>query len=361
VNDKGDIDHALWREELERLIKSVVPLSPGGVALSGKGALFVDEIAKAAYMMARKLQQQHGGRIEPLFAHIFKHLIEDTTIHELGHLAGLSEPQTKEATRTLLRKKLMKVVDWMVWSLIPCPKKNRELITWTECLKCTDDEKDESCPLWSIRQDLAPRQTQAHTFHVTELTNPRKAYYERTEGHAEGWDEKAIDFFVGRAVHNYIQTKYAAQERELFCWWDLGDIRIIGSADRVDIQHGILFEYKTYATLAFLLERNKPEDDHVYQAQSYIELLKHSHPWIKVKKIKIVYIAKAKEPSVFGREQPARYKEFVLEPKPPEDLVERARMLDAALEKRKPPKMKCADWMCKLCGYAAKCKEAGSK
>ena len=369
MSDKHEISLTLWRDEFENLIRSILPPAPGGSALAGKGVLFVDEVAKMAYRISRKLFEQQTGkkiaasltkrerkRLDQIFANVYMYLIDETTIHELGHLRGLSQKQTIAASRKLMRKML---AEWMVWNLIPCPKRNNEPITWTECLKCTDDEKHESCPLWAIRQDFYPREREAHVFHISELTEPRFAYYNRTEGFTDWWDS-SLDFFIGHGVHSYIQSKYPAQERELFCWWNLGDVKIIGYVDRVDIKTGTLYEYKTYATLKFLLERNEPEPAHVYQAQGYVELLKHSHPWIKITKVKVICIAKAKEPPQFRRgEPPSRYKEFTLDPNPPADLADRARALDAALEKRKPPNFRCPEWRCRNCPYAQKCKEDG--
>ena len=82
VNDKGDIENTTWREEFERLLRSILPESPGGIAMTRDGAIFVDEIAKAAYKVARSFQKQHG-KLEAIYTNIFKYLVEETTAHEL--------------------------------------------------------------------------------------------------------------------------------------------------------------------------------------------------------------------------------------------------------------------------------------
>ena len=349
----NDIENTTWREEFERLLKSILPEMPGGIAMMKDGAIFVDEIAKMAYQMAKQyVKNNPDANLEIVFANIFKYLIDETVIHELGHLGGMDEDQTKQAAHELAKTAF---ANWMVWSIIECPKLKKDIL-WVDCLKCTDDEKDESCPLWAIRHYFYPRQPEAHVFHISELVSPRYAYYNRTQGYREGW-EKPFDFFIGTGVHNYLQSMYPAQECELPCSWDLGDVKIIGRADRVDFKTGILYEFKTYATIAFVLQRNAPEPDHVFQVQSYVELLKHSHPWIKVNAVKIILIAKTKDTYKVGFDE--RYKEFTLKPDPPKDLVDRARALDVALETRIPPDYHCTEWHCKTCPYAKKCKEDG--
>jgi hypothetical protein len=101
MSDKGDIENTTWREEFERLLKSILPESPGGIAMTRDGAIFVDEIAKMAYQIAKQYKKNSpDAELELVFANIFKYLIDETVIHELGHtLGGLTEEETKEATR----------------------------------------------------------------------------------------------------------------------------------------------------------------------------------------------------------------------------------------------------------------------
>jgi hypothetical protein len=275
----------------------------------------------------------------------------------------LKENEAVNAVNTLLN---WRSLEW-VWNRIPCPKTGRE-ISFEECLGCMDSVKHEDCPLWVIRKSLAPRAVEPHVYHVTELTNPRKAYYSRLHSVCSDWSGSALDYVFGKAMHSFIQQGLPAEQREIFVWWNLGDVKIVGSIDAYDYVHRVLYEFKTYATIKFILERNQPEPEHVYQAQAYVKLAQMSNPSINPEKIKIVYLAKARLPKVTiieGRkritrdEAEQRYKEFTLDPDPPEDLADRARMLDEALEKRKPPKMRCSEWMCRECEYRKHCEEDG--
>jgi hypothetical protein len=105
MNDKGDIEHVLWREELDRIIKAAFPFPLGGMALNNKGILFVDEIAKMAYRSAKQYKKNSPDvELELVFANIFKYLIDETVIHELGHaLDDLTEEQARAVTRKLQR------------------------------------------------------------------------------------------------------------------------------------------------------------------------------------------------------------------------------------------------------------------
>ncbi|MEM3646601.1 MAG: PD-(D/E)XK nuclease family protein [Thermofilum sp.] len=359
-----NVKHTTWRDELEQLLCSLIAKHPGGVmSKSGSGAVFVDEVARVAKLVLDKLPVSREER-ERALINVIITLLNDLTIHELLHAEGLAEKEAIKAVNALLK---WRVLEW-VWNRIPCPKQGKE-ISFDECLQCLDYEKHEDCPLWIIRKTLEPRSLEAHTYHVTELTNPRKAYYSRLHSHVQGWADSALDYWFGKAAHAFIQQSFPASQREIFVWWNLGDVKIVGSIDAYDHIHRVLYEFKTYATIKFLLQRNAPEPEHVYQAQSYVKLAEMSIPSIRPEVIKIVYLAKSRLPRIMrnGRRTimeenvEQRYKEFTLKPEPPEDLEKRARMLDEALEKRRPPTMKCSEWMCKECEYRKYCQEDGWK
>jgi len=374
----SDFETTTWRDELENLIRNALgTVAPGGVMIRGKGAVFVDVISRVAYQVALKYNEQHGGDLAEQFANIFTYLLNETNIHELVHKFERrpKDRDKKEWERNVNRiaSKLareMTKADWMVWNLIPCPKKKAD-ITFDECLKCSDAQKAPECPLWAIRQVLRPRPLEAHTYHVTELFNTRYAYYARTRSHGEFWDGSALDFWFGKAAHVYIQESFPQASREVFVWWNLGDVKIIGSIDAFDPVHQTLYEFKTYSTVKFQLQRNEPEPEHVFQVQTYVKLAEMSQPWLVPKEIKIIYMAKAKLPRPIITEKgkriipipetEQRYLEFTLKPDPPKDLEARARELDLALTKRKPPNRPCTEWKCKGCHYREQCEKDGWK
>lgn len=361
----GDIDQTTWKDLLEELIKEALPRMPGGITIRGKSALFIDNIAKVAYKVAQKYNEMHGGDLERQFANILRYMIDEIATHEFVHTAlekpaqvpkKIWEAYIQRAASKLARE--MTRVDWMVWSRIPCPKRNGQEVTFSECLNCSDEEKAAECPLWSIRKTFMPRMTDDHIYHASELPYPRFSYYNRTLGHSAFWDEYSFDLWFGSAGHEYIQKGFPKAQCEIFVYWDLGDIKIVGSIDAYDPIHRILFEFKTIKSLYFVLKRDQPEEDHLLQAQIYVKLAEMSQPWIRPEKIKIIYVAKIRLDSARAEQ---RYKEFTLKPDPPQDLAESARSLDRAFVTGTPPKSKCPAWKCKECKYHKKCEEDGWK
>jgi len=307
--------------------------------------LYLDEVAKFAVEVAKEVPWLD-------FFDIFLKALDASIRHEIFHFYGAEEEFIRKAEEWLLEinREEALVTQAMVWELIKCPKEEKD-VTWNECLSCNDEEKDSRCPLRVIRQGAQPRGYEIGRYHVTELANIRHAYFERTEKHTAGWDEYA-DLFQGTAAHRHIQAQYGRSETEIYVWKKYLDkgFEIVGSIDIIDGKLALLWELKTYLTLRYLLDRDEPEADHAFQGQSYAILARSSKPWLKVRKIKVHYMAKIK-----GGE---RWKDFEVPMADVEpEMIQRASELHEALLLKKPPKRRCANWLCNFCHYTRKCKE----
>jgi CRISPR/Cas system-associated exonuclease Cas4 (RecB family) len=169
------------------------------------------------------------------------------------------------------------------------------------------------------------------------------------------WDQ-VWDYFFGHAVHTYIQETFPRPYREIYVTQDFTrekeKITLVGGIDAYDPAQRVLLEFKTYATLDFVA-RDEPEPDHVYQSQAYIAMAKTSKPWLVAEKIRLVYLAKTK-----SHRGIARYREFLIEPKAPEDLETRTWTLHDALQGgQPPPTQRCTPWLCKFCPHISMCAE----
>lgn len=279
----------------------------------------------------------------------------------------------------------------MGWTNIPCPKIGGVDVSWDTCLRCEDADKAPECPAWVIRHDLAPRPVTPGSYHVTELYDLRRSFFERTHDYSASWDEYALDFWIGKAAHAYLEQSYLRkwhdelpegskgierEWRERYYSWNLGDdIRVVGSPDLLDLLHipRVLHEFKTYGTIKFLLKRNEPEPEHVFQAQTYVKLIEELRPFDRPDIVRITYLAKAKLPRpIFtgkgmiipngngkdGKPE-RRYLEFNLAAEATKDVPERARGLDAALRDNVVPNGHCAEWKCDGCHHAKECASRG--
>jgi hypothetical protein len=333
--------------------------------------VYLDEIASAAYQANAETERILGiapGDLDVI--EFIVHLISTSVVHEWLHEeANLEERPVRFATEQL--DKILTDHDWpcavpekqrsMVWSHMVCPlNKGKQHpdshVTFDECLSCMDDAKATSCPVWELRQQLLSRRAvQSRVYHVTEITNPRRSFYERLNDYSEVWDD-VWDFFFGHAVHNKVQENYPKAYREIFLRqpFTRGDERIelIGSVDAYDSHQGMLLEFKTYATLDYSFDSTKPEVDHEYQAQTYAGMAAACTPWLRPKKIRVIYLAKTR-----SHRGIARYREFLLDPNPPTDVEERAWQLHDAFKSNTPPARRCATWMCKFCKHITKCAE----
>lgn len=244
---------------------------------------------------------------------------------------------------------LLKQIRTMVWKLIKCPKTDTN-ISWPECLRCDDKEKHPDCPLLAVREFAREREHLPNVYHVTELTHPRRSYFNRTIGHAKGWDEDTyITFLIGTATHRAVQSGFPRREIEIHVGRDFGELKVTGSVDI--ISKGILYELKTSAGLGALIERGHAQPDHVWQAQAYYSLLKTTQPWLAeaTNTIKIIYFGKTGR----GAKQ---YKEFDIKPEDiSDDILARAKILHEALKSGIPPTEKCPSWLCGYCEYTGPC------
>ena len=106
----SDLVTTTWRDEIEELIRALIPKSLGGIMIRGKGAVFVDVIADVAYQTAQQFNKQHNGSLEEQFARVFIHLIEDTTLHELTHkYAERPSNMTKSDSERYIRRAVYEI------------------------------------------------------------------------------------------------------------------------------------------------------------------------------------------------------------------------------------------------------------
>lgn len=230
-----------------------------------------------------------------------------------------------------------------IWLWIPCPKRGMKNISWKECLNCSDMEKHPDCPLLAIRSDFTPRGYKKGIYHCTETYNPRRAYFNRITDYAQGWIKNfsAIDFFIGKAIHDRIQRKYPREACEVRVWkWyndsEYGDFRGTGSVDVVDSISALLLELKSCMSLKYYLMRGKPSDDHVWQSRVYYEWGVDCKPKIfnPLREARIVYVAKTKY-------SPKRYKEFIVPLEFNKGLEENIRLLHIGVMTDTPPPKLC--------------------
>jgi len=338
--------------------------------------VYLDEIAAAALDVKHRVMHEFGLNendvsvpAELLIPAIIPTMIADAVVHEwLHHEVGLDEKPTCFASEQLRRALLdeswpyiPKTIAHMVWSHVVCPlRKDKSLVegqvTFDDCLECYDDKKSSDCPVWELRKALLwSRSTQDGVYHVTEITNPRRAYFERIHDYSQRWDDR-WDLFIGSAFHEKTQLNYPAHYREIFVWKDYqrGDekARLVGHIDAYDAKQNIIIENKTWATLDYSFDRADPEEDHAFQGQTYIMLAESCTRWLRPTKIRFAYIAKTK-----SRRKLARYKEFLRDPNPPSDVEERVWDLHNALKAKMPPPRRCTTYICKMCPHIYVCAE----
>lgn len=306
-------------------------------------AMYLGDIKRAMPEVEFYLDEAGRTLVHPS-PEILAALINDAIIHEDCHAEGFNERQTRAAVKTL--GNLLKP---MVWKLIKCQKTGGN-ISWDECLRCSEAEKHDDCPILPIREFARERDYKENVYHVTELTHPRRSFFNRTIGYAKGWtDDSYVAFLIGRATHRAIQSSFSKRELEIRVARDFGGFMVVGSADI--ISEGTLYELKTYASLATLIKRGRPEPDHVWQALAYYSLLRASQPWLArtIKTIKIIYLGKTGR----GAKQ---YKEFKFKPKDISDeILSRTTALHEALKSGTPPAEKCPAWLCNYCEYTESC------
>jgi hypothetical protein len=217
--------------------------------------VYLDEIATAVYKAADENARLFGlGPVQPSAlepSNLIMLLISTCVVHEWLHheqnleerpvvyatehvLHGLTDP---EWPRELLRSRPM------VWSHMVCPlKKGKQHpeahVTFDECLLCMDHEKAPDCPVWELRwQLLGRRPIRPNTYHVTEITNPRRSYFDRIHDYSEMWDQ-VWDYFFGHAVHSHIQETFPRPYREIYVTVDFTrekeKITLVGGIDAYD-------------------------------------------------------------------------------------------------------------------------------
>jgi len=264
-------------------------------------------------------------------------IINTAVVHELIH-EYTEIPESADEDR--VTKATIALVDAakMTWHWIPCPKKNGAKVTWMECLACKDYEKHPSCPLRAIRLDAYPRQYEYGRYHVTELENPRRSYFEREIQYSKEW-RSYWSLFFGRAVGFYVESLYAQHKTEVELEIDYGDFKVVGHADIIDEDYGAVLEIKCYHTLRHIIRRGEADPRHEFQARAYYTMLKHAKPYIAkdIKKVRVIY---------FGRTGTKQYQEFDV-PVEEVDLETPARILHEALKRGEPPEQMCPEWMCK--------------
>jgi len=329
----------------------------GEVGRKKKAEIYLDLVARNAQKTYDKLKNKFSWlTIDDLFLII----LEQTILHELLHRYRVTDERfvtkvfkwirevdreiaEEEETRRITLK-LMELKppqsNSMVWSCVPCPKSGKD-IQINECIQCRDDQKDPSCPIQAIRNEFKVRSYRPNVYHVTEITHPRKAYFERFIDYTSTYRQN-MALWWGKAAHRSIQSKYPEHWCEIYCEKDFGEFKIVGSIDVIDQMLWILFEVKSYKVLVFKADR--PDEFHKFQAKAYVELLQATDPNLarQLKKLRIICIAKLTDG--------APYREFDLPPEPPSDLKERGEALHQGFKTNTPPDSKwCPNWLCDLC------------
>lgn len=228
-----------------------------------------------------------------------------------------------------------------IWKNVYCPK-NDNVVSWETCLDCSDIEKHPTCPISALREYMKPwpRYTR-NVYHVTELRAPRQAFFNRTIEHVMDFqtNQGFLDMYVGTAVHSALQQSYPKRMREYRVGLPVqlknAGFAITGRIDVLDHVNGLLIDFKVYLSLKWVLGRNAPEDSHIWQIQSYYEMLKQTEPEAaaKVKQILILYISKTKYSE--------RWKEFYLDPVGNPQLVPNGEILHEAMATETPPTKLC--------------------
>jgi len=302
---------------------------------------YIDEMSRYC---ARELKRI-GKLTEENFVENMVYGMNLAVLHELTHIySGVRN----EAMVELITNRLMQNV-FMTWHWIPCPKKDGETVTWIECLQCGDDVKHPSCPFRNIRIDSLPREYRYGEYHVTELAHPLKSYYERTNPYTQGFEE-TYDMLYGKALGWYIESKYDRHCQEVDLKWEIyPNVWVVGSVDLVLDKADRLIELKFYYNIVKLVREGKPNDDHIFQVQTYYTMgLKHK-PWLfnKLKRATVVYYSKMKSRGFPRRaELPVELKTIENE------IKERARILHTALTIKKPPlDSRCVRWLCNYCKH----------
>lgn len=284
-----------------------------------------------------------------------------------------------------LLRRLIRRIRPMTQMLVKCPKTGSN-VTWDECLPCKD--KTPECPPLSIRKSSRPREYLPGVYHVTELIHPRRSYFNRVIAFAKGLDpNNYMDFIIGIAIHRFIQRGFKPNEVEIKVSREFPDGFIISGSIDV-ISDGVLYDFKSTASLYFRIKENAPDPDHVFQTQAYYSLLKHQNPELasQIKRIRIVYLGKKPERmkmdalvrrarsliknptsanhireivSEIDKIKSARltrYKEFDFEPKDiTKELVKRGAVMHESFKSFTPPADLCPAWLCGYCDYVRPC------
>jgi len=286
---------------------------------------------------------------EGLLSAVITEMISAVLIHELVHdlTDDADEGRVCAATEAMTRPVMA-----MGWKLIPCPNKNQSLVTFSECLACDDEHKNEECPILRIRQAAYPRTDRANEYHISELEFLRKSYYTRLFEHSKSWTDYG-PFFFGNAVGAYIASLFGIKKAEVDLRVDFGEYFITGHVDVLDDEDGRIIEIKCYQNLTYIIKGGKPSPMHEFQARSYLTLAKMQRPDLlrNLKHIYVFYVGKNGLPW---------WKDYKV-PKEDVDLKTPADTLHNALKMHIPPSKTCPSWLCKLCEYRDHCEEDGAR
>jgi len=227
----------------------------------------------------------------------------------------------------------------MPWTGVRFP--DGRIMTRQQVLTLDDLEAPDDWPVLSVREDLVKQRVpQPNTFHITELSMPRFSWFERNIDYTLDFDE-VMDRWLGRVIHQGIQWKYPLREVALAKVYRVEeeDVTLQGHVDAYDPRSKILWEFKTYATLKFLLERNQPEQDHIFQVQGYYELMLENFPGMAIQKLGIWYVSKSGLLSSPSRNIPGLFRshKFLLEPHFNLDMELRLRIFYRGLRDHVPP------------------------
>ena len=325
--------------------------------------IYIDNIAKTV------AKWQGYGRDDPKwdegkFIGKTIQMIDFITLHEFSHqFAGTTD-------ETGINSMCKLVIDFLkdeanVWSFVACPALG-SYVTLAQCLSCDDLSKHETCPLFGLRKDMIEgnRQFAPGSYHVSELMNKRKTFFDRKFDTSDAWSGRhamllgtAIGWFIERG-YEHSEYEFVVPLTEVVALLGLepdpidGEITILGHGDIVDFTVGVMYELKTIEVTKYVV--NEPKPEHVHQAKCYYTLGMAHEPekFSAIKDNRISYTSRAKArrgaPAFVEHSLGLGYVNF----------VEEARTLHRAVMSDTPPPVDCPEWLCRYCDHTTKCREA---
>jgi len=248
----------------------------------------------------------------------------------------------------------------MPWTFVECPKQKTK-IPLHECLQCTDKTAHFSCPLYydRIRIISDDRGYLPNVYYISELKGGlRQSFLKRFVNYTDKWDW-ITDRSCGSAIHSQLSNVFLI--KELHIQKSFGDFSVVGRVDAIDVLNGILWEFKTWASLTQMLftenERGdvKPKYMDLWQLAAYYEIIQQDEALMlklptPIFKFGIYYEGRAKSRWVKWRRGKLMFPPFTTEELNKQyswlpTLTEQAlKYHDYVKKQQLPPKETCRSW-----------------